>query len=189
MGGLRSKTEAFDFGYYGLFRFLTPHYNWRMVDRFYSWVGQTIRSHTAVDLDRYDRRPSVVAHSLGSWIVGYAMLKHADLRFDKLILAGSILPRDFDWGTLFARDQVGFVRNECGLSDPWPRWARRLVGYSGTGGSEGFDWFGNLVENVPCEWFGHSDSLMRQHIERCWIPTLCQRPSPLVVRHGREIHD
>src|SRR6266478_3572019 len=47
--------------------------------------------------------------------------------------------------------------------------------------SEGFEWAGGAVENVPCEWFGHSDSLMQQHIERHWIPALNRSPSPLVL--------
>jgi hypothetical protein len=117
------------------------------------------------------------------------MLKFEDVRFDKLIFAGSILPRDFDWGTLFTRDQVAFVRNEFGQKDPWPTWAGRFVARSGTGGSEGFEWFGNAVENLRFEWFGHSDSLMRPHIERYWIPFLLRPPSPLALLHGREIQD
>src|SRR5437879_4456953 len=99
------------------------------------------------------------------------------------------LPRDFDWGTLFARDQVASVRNECGQKDPWPKWASRLVTRTGTGGSEGFEWFDAAVENVHCEWFGHSDSLMRPHIERQWLPFLRRPPSPLGLLHGRDIQD
>ena len=184
-----TQVESFSYGYYGLFRFLTPPFNRRMVDKFYDWYGSIVRSCPSVDLARYDRRPSVVAHSLGSWIVGNAMLKHDDVRFDKLILAGSILPRDFDWVTLFARDQVSFVRNECGQEDPWPRRARRLVAGTGTGGSEGFEWFSTSVENVRCEWSGHSDNLMREHIGTHWLPILRQAPSPLALLHGREIND
>ncbi|SRR6266404_2213731 len=189
VSGSPTKTESFDYGHYGLLRFLTPSCNRRVVDRFYNWYAGVVKSCSAIDLDCYDKRPSVVAHSLGSWIVGYAMLKFADVRFDKLILAGSILPRDFDWGTLFARDQVALVRNEFGQKDPWPTWAGRFIARSGTGGSEGFEWFGTAVENIRCEWFGHSDSLMRPHIEQSWMPFLLRPPSPLTLLHGREIQD
>jgi hypothetical protein len=189
LSGSPAKSEPFDYGRYGLLKFLTPPFNNQMIDRFYHWYASTIKSCSSVDLNRYDRRPSVVAHSLGSWIIGNAMLKFEDVRFDKLILAGSILPRDFDWGRLFARDQVASVRNECGQKDPWPAWAGRLVARAGTGGASGFDWFGTAVQNVTCDWFGHSDSLMRPHIENCWIPFLRQSPSPLALLHGRNIHD
>lgn len=187
--GTQARTESFDYGRYGLFRFTVPPFNSRLVDKFYNWYGTTVKTCASVALDRYDKRPSAVAHSLGSWVIANAMLKYEDVRFDKLILAGSILPRDFDWATLFARDQVAFVRNECGQKDPWPDWAGRFVARTGTGGTHGFDWFGSTVQNVRCDWFGHSDALMRTHIETQWLPLLFQVPCPLVVLHGRHIND
>src|SRR5689334_2435588 len=69
LSGSPTKTESFDYGHYSLFRFLTPRCNRRMVDRFYNWYAEVVKSCSAVDLECYDRRPSVVAHSLGSWIV------------------------------------------------------------------------------------------------------------------------
>lgn len=160
-----------------------------MVDKFYDWYALKVKACREVDLSQYDRRPSAVAHSLGSWILGQALLKYEDMRFDKLVLAGSILPRDFDWATVFSRDQVSAVRNECGQKDPWPAWAGRLVGRTGTGGSKGFEWLGPNVENIRSEWFGHSDALMRPHIENFWIPFLFRPPSPLALLHGRDIQD
>lgn len=189
VSGSPSKVDSFDYGRYGLVRFLIPASNRHMADKFYDWYGNLIRSCPEVDLDKFDKRPSIVAHSLGSWIVGTAMLKFKDMRFDKIIFAGSILPRDFDWGLLFARDQVASVRNECGHKDPWPGWASRFVAKTGTGGAEGFEWFTSAVENVHCEWFSHSDALMRPHIEHQWIPFLRRAPSPLGILHGRDIQD
>lgn len=189
MGGASIRTESFDYGRYGLLRFLVPPFNRLLIDKFYDWFASTVKACPAVDLKQYDKRPSIVAHSLGSWIVGNAMLKHKDICFDKIIFAGSILPRDFDWATLFARDQVAFVRNECGQKDPWPYWSSRVVAGTGTGGSAGFDWFSTAVTDERCEWFGHSDALMRPHIEAHWVPVLLRAPSPLVLLHGREIRD
>jgi hypothetical protein len=189
MSGSRTEVESFDYDYYGLPRFLIPGFNSRLVDRFYNEYWAMVKSHPSVSLDHFDRRPSAVAHSLGSWILGNAMLKFEDIKFDKLILAGSILPRDFDWSILLARDQVAMVRNECGQRDPWPGWAGRLVARSGTGGRDGFDWLGSVVDNARCEWFGHSDALMRPHIERIWLPFLRRTPSPLGLLHGCDIQD
>jgi pimeloyl-ACP methyl ester carboxylesterase len=180
------QLDAYDYGHYGLARLLIPGFNSRQIDHFYEWYSQMLRHHNSVDLNRYDKRPSVVAHSFGSWIVGYAMLKYEDIKFDKIILFGCILPRDFDWGRLFARDQVAFVRNECGLKDPWPKWASRFVRRAGRAGFEGFDWFSNAVENVFLE-FGHSDAQRRKHIGEYWRPFLFQQPSPLGLLHGRNI--
>jgi hypothetical protein len=186
---LTSPCESFDYGRYGLFRFVIPPFNAQVVDRFYDWYSTQVTRHREVDLSWHDKRPSVVAHSLGSWILGQALLKYDDMRFDKVVLAGSILPRNFDWSTVFSRDQVSVVRNECGEKDPWPAWAGRLVRRAGVGGSKGFEWFGPNIDNVLCEWFGHSDSLMRPHIENCWVPFLTKPPSPLALMHGRDIHD
>jgi pimeloyl-ACP methyl ester carboxylesterase len=140
MSGTAMQLDAYDYGYYGLPRLLSPGFNSRKIDEFYEWYSRVVRDHDSVDLRLYDKRPSVVAHSFGTWIVGYAMLKYEDIRFDKMILIGCI-PRNFDWGKLFARDQVASVRNECGLKDPWPRWAGRLVSGAGDAGTAGFDWF------------------------------------------------
>lgn len=182
-------AESFNYGSYGVGRFLIPGCNQRKVDAFYRWYGEKVKSCREVELECYDRRPSVVAHSFGTWIVGQAMLKFEDIRFDKMVLAGSVLPRDFDWGTVFARDQVALVRNECGQKDPWPGWAKRLVAGTGTAGCEGFEWWNSMVENHRCEFFGHSDGLMRTHIEAHWRPFLQRAPSPMMLQQGREIQD
>jgi pimeloyl-ACP methyl ester carboxylesterase len=187
ISSLRCQTGAFDYGSYSTLRFLNPRSNAKLVDKFYEWIFSIIKSCRRVDLETYDKRPSVVAHSLGTWIVGNAMLKHDDLRFDKLIFAGSILPRDFDWATLFMRDQVSFVHNEVGGQDPWPWWASHLVPGTGTSGSKGFESFSTVVHNVDKNLFRHSDSTVQAHIENNWIPVLRRRPSPLVLRHGHEV--
>ena len=118
ISGSPTKVESFDYGVYGLIKFLTPAQNRKMADTYYQWYAETVKGCPGVDLKQYDQRPSIVAHSLGSWIVGMAMLKFDDIRFDKIVLAGSILPTDFDWCTLFARDQVFAVRNEHSKADP-----------------------------------------------------------------------
>lgn len=189
LSGSTTRVESFDYGTYSLWRFLTPGCNERLVDRFYDWYSTTLRAHSSIDLKQFDQRPCAVAHSLGSWILGNAMQKFEDVQFDKIILAGSILPSDFDWSSLLAKDQVATVRNECGQDDPWPWWAGRLIARAGTGGRDGFDWLGFVVENIKCEWFGHSDALMRAHMERFWVPFLERQPSPLTLLHGRDIQD
>src|SRR5438270_761881 len=56
--GSPTKTEAFDYGRYSLFKFLIPPFNSRLVDKFYDWYGTIMRSHAEVDLDDYSKRPS-----------------------------------------------------------------------------------------------------------------------------------
>jgi GNAT superfamily N-acetyltransferase len=187
MSGSPTKAESYDYGKYGLLRFLTPGFNDRKIDEFYKWYSGTVRAYPEVDLSRYDRRPCLAAHSFGTWITCNAMLKYDDMRFDKLILCGSILPRDFNWARLFARDQVAMVRNECGHKDPWPGWASRVAPGMGRSGSTGFDWFETLVEEQDYDEYGHGEFLCRRHIEQHWVPFFRRHPSPLAVRHGRSI--
>jgi len=186
--GTKAAVEAFDFGRYGLPRFIIPSCNKKKIDEFYQWYYNILKHHPQVDLERYDKRPSLVAHSFGTWIVAYAMLKYPDIKLDKLVLIGCILPPDFDWPTLFARDQIGSVRNELGLRDPWPGLAGKIVARAGTAGSKGFDWFGTGVENIAYD-FHHSDFPVRAHMENCWSPFLFKSPSPLALLHGHDIQD
>ena len=187
ISGSPMKVASYDYGKYGLPRFLTPGFNRRKIDEFYKWYSETIKACTGVDLRRYDRRPCLAAHSFGTWITCNAMLKYDDIRFDKVILSGSILPRDFNWAKLFARDQVALVRNESGHKDPWPSWAGRLIPRAGPSGSTGFDWFETLVEQHDYDEYGHGEFLYRRHIEEHWMPFFLRQPSPLSVRHGRDI--
>lgn len=189
LSGSPTRVASYDYGNYGLPRFLIPGFNHRKVDEFYRWYSEAIRACKEVDLNCYDRRPCLAAHSFGTWIVCNAMLKYEDIRFDKILLCGSILPRDFNWAKLLARDQVGLVRNEVGHRDPWPGWASRLVPGAGTSGSVGFDWFEVVVEEKDYDELGHGEFLDRGHIERHWVPFFRRPPSPLTLLHGRSIRD
>jgi hypothetical protein len=187
MSGTRMKLDAYDYGFYGL-QLISHLFYSRKIDAFYEWYFATIRLHGGIDPNRYDKRPCVVAHSFGSWIVGYAMLKYEDIKFDKMILCGCILPRDFDWATLIARDQVSSVRNEVGLKDSLPYLADLFVKGGGLAGSKGFDWFESSVTNAFFD-FDHSDAQRRSHISQYWKPYLFRRPAPLALHHGRSINN
>jgi pimeloyl-ACP methyl ester carboxylesterase len=189
LSGSPTKIAAYDYDRYGLFHFLVPALNHRKIDEFHDWYLEKINDHSAkVDLNLYNRRPCLVAHSFGTWITCNAMLKFEDIRFDKIVLCGSILPRDFNWAKLFARDQVGLVRNERGLRDPWPSWASHLPGM-GTSGSNGFDWFDAVIEEKIYDEHGHNEFLDKKHIEEYWVPFFQRTPSPLNLLHGRSIRD
>jgi hypothetical protein len=179
--------ESYDYGRYSALRFIQPWKNRQMVDRFYQWYGQTLASSPNVDSSAYDKRPSCIAHSFGSWIVGQAMLKHADIKFDKILFCGSVLPAEFDWDRLIARGQVGNVANECGSRDFWPYLAAKFVAGAGAAGSRGFTFCSSVVVNEKRDDFRHSDTLLRAHMTNVWRPFLLGRPSPLFVVHGRSI--
>jgi pimeloyl-ACP methyl ester carboxylesterase len=184
------KHRAYDFGHYGLFRFASHSSRQRKINEFYDFYGNLVREQgVGIDLTNYRARPSIIAHSFGTYVVGYAMQKYPDIRFDKVILCGSILPVDFDWSTLFHRDQVNFVRNEYGLRDHWASIVGSFIPDTGASGMEGFRSLSTVVSQERFEYFNHSDYFHRQHIENHWLPVLRKEPSPLQIRHGRNMHD
>ena len=84
------------------------------------------------------------------------MLKHRDVKFDKIILCGSILPEDFDWSRLLGRDQVGLVRNECGHKDVWAGIVEYFVEGTGKSGKSGFTFFGDSLKQERFELHEHA---------------------------------
>ena len=120
------RLDRWSYGRFSLLAFFTP---WSREAK----LGWLRRQY---DAETHDRRlliekgqaPSVVAHSFGTYILGYTLLRFNFIRFNKVILCGSILPRDFPWDKLIARGQVQAVRNEFGVRDPWVKWVRGSSG-------------------------------------------------------------
>lgn len=186
--GTRAKILSFDYGYYGGYKLIFRIFNYRKVDEFCQWYHENLREGN-FDNKNYLQRPSIAAHSFGTWIVGHAMLKYEDIKFSKVIFCGSILPDDFDWSAIFARDQVDCVRNEYGGKDEWPFLARLFDKRSRAAGTYGFKWLSSTVDNVLTPYFFHSDFLTEQHMQGRWREFLSHQPSPLSIVHGRHIQD
>jgi Carboxypeptidase regulatory-like domain len=122
----------------------------------------------------------VVAHSFGTYILGYTLLRFDFIRFNKVILCGSILPRDFPWDQLIARGQVQAVRNEFGVRDPWVKWVRWFVRGTGPSGAVGFTCQHPRLAQEEFD-FDHGDYFGLDHMEDRWVPFL-DRPLPEIPR-------
>jgi pimeloyl-ACP methyl ester carboxylesterase len=158
------------------------------IEQFLEWYTAKV-DELRLDLDDPYQRPSVVAHSFGTWFVSRCMLIHPEVRFDKMILLGAIVPTDFAWHELFLRDQVQSVRNECGWGDIWAGMVRNVVPGTGPSGRYGFkqrDVHGLTDHNY--EHFEHSTSFYKQHMTE-WVKVVSRPPVDLRVRHGAEIED
>ena len=178
-----------NFGRYGLHRFLFERSNEAMIDEFYEFYSDAISKEPDIDLDTPSKRPSVIAHSFGTYIVGGAMLKYPDIKFDKVIFCGSILPRDFDLSSLLMRDQVGRLRNEYGSKDIWAGMVGRFIANSGDSGRYGFTFQSKLLDQERFSHYTHSDFFRGDHTERYWLPFLLRPPLTLTTVHGRTISD
>lgn len=156
--------KPLDYGRFGLIRFFLP---WTRQGRI-PWFR-----------DRYDeiRRqvddvPSVIAHSLGSYIVANAIARY-DCEFRDVIFCGAIVETDYDWPTVIEKGRVRRVLNDHGGLDIWPRFARNILHDAGVSGVEGFSKnAGGRVINRSHEAFRHSDYFYEGNYRGAWIPFL-----------------
>jgi pimeloyl-ACP methyl ester carboxylesterase len=98
-------------------------------------------------------RPDVIAHSFGTWLIVQALIEEPTLIIGRLVLTGSILPRDFKWERISSQHQG--VLNHYAEDDRIVGFARYIIPRSGPSGSKGF--FGSEIEQVMEQGWGHSD--------------------------------
>ena len=163
------RLDRWSYGRFSLLAFFTP---WTREAKL-NWLRRQY------DAEIHDQRlkieqgqtPSVVAHSFGTYILGYALLRFDFIRFNKVILCGSILPTDFPWDKLIERGQVQAVRNEYGVRDPWVKRLRCFVRGTGPSGASGFTCKHDRLEQEEFE-YNHGDYFGIDHMEDRWIPFL-----------------
>ncbi|MGB7283340.1 MAG: hypothetical protein WBE13_13840 [Candidatus Acidiferrum sp.] len=142
----------------------------------------------------------LIAHSLGTYLMGLALRKRSNIHLGRIILVGCVLPRSFPWRTLTALSGTGYrfldVRNEVGRKDVvvWSAWAMswliRGLGVAGLRGFKGEEAFVHTLSSpgFPCphgsaccakihnmlsEYLGHSDAFVGSgYSEAFWLPYL-----------------
>jgi pimeloyl-ACP methyl ester carboxylesterase len=142
-----------------------------------------------------NERPHVVAHSLGTYLIGRALRKFPDISLANVVLVSSILPRTYPWQRLLPT-RVSNVRNEFGRDD----WVTKLVGWLhwlvrdlGPSGAVGFAGDATLihssenpldgcplcrtaparVHNIRLNEFNHSTEFLGDgHARKLWLPFL-----------------
>jgi hypothetical protein len=104
----------------------------------------------------FGSRPDVVAHSLGTLLLGHALQVDSTLNVGRVILTGCVLRPDFDWNKLIERGQVEAVLNHYGTKDFWVKIAHYFIPDTGPSGRRRFS-SGLPLLQVPADNFGHSD--------------------------------
>ncbi|HYP32818.1 MAG TPA: alpha/beta hydrolase [Burkholderiaceae bacterium] len=130
-----------DYGFFGLLSFLVP---WARASRV-QWLRDELRDL----MDRTGaKRVSLIAHSFGTWLALEVLeAENGNIRFDRVVLTGSIVRRDFPWGaTLMRKRWIQALRNERATGDWVVRAAElfsRLAGpvaaRAGASGALGFN--------------------------------------------------
>jgi hypothetical protein len=144
------------------------------------------------------RRPHVVAHSLGTYLIGNALRKFPDIHLGHVVLVSSVLPRAYPWQSLLRERPscVLQVRNEFGSADRVTRLVgglQWLVPDLGPSGAVGFARDANVVHtavspladcvycrtapvkvhNVPLKCYAHSTVFLGDlHARKLWLPFL-----------------
>jgi pimeloyl-ACP methyl ester carboxylesterase len=146
---------------------------WR-ADGFIESVVQAWQDHDEAGL-----AVTAAGHSFGTLVLGRALQRNPDLRLQRVILAGSILSPAFPWLELARLGQVGQVLNEVSRSDLAARFARFLPSrWTGSSGYAGFTDGSGTVTNRHYSWIGHSDAVVRLHVEKVWVPFLLHGALP-----------
>ena len=156
-----------DYGFFGVLSFMLP---WTRESRV-RWLRNELRDL----MDRTGaRRVNIIAHSFGTWLAMEALeAENGNLRYDRVVLTGSIVRRAFPWqATIVRRHWVQAVRNERATGD-WvvrgaeffSRLARPIALRAGATGADGFDQrLPALQEHVVAG--GHSEVLNIANYEK-----------------------
>lgn len=167
-------VESLDYGFFWALQLLWPPSRRKKIDWF---------------RDEYERvcvkfnvdRPSIIAHSFGTYLVAGG-IEIYDLRFDRVILCGSIVRQDYPWDAKLRDDRAQAVLNDYGHTDLWAR----VVAYAvHDGGQSGLRGFGNgasqIVQRGHPKW-RHSDYFHAKNYKDIWIPFLGgTTPEPLPI--------
>jgi len=156
--------ELLDYGNYWVLQLLIPPVRAKKVE----WFRKEYERLTA----NSKTRPSIIAHSFGTYIVANALLKYPEIIFDRLILCGSIVRRDYPWDRLLNRGQGNAVLNEYGGLDLSVKLAPWFITNTGASGAKGFQCIDPALYQRKRPLFGHSDYFFALNYEDNWIPFL-----------------
>lgn len=169
--GWKCRTNRWYFGKFSVLRFLIPRQRSAKVSWFRKEYDEECNDlETGVDR-KNNQFPSIVAHSFGTYILGNALLKYDYIRFNKVILCGSILPIDFPWEKILERGQVQHVRNDYGSGDVWSKRVRFAVRGSGPSGLIGFSATHERLSQFEYS-YEHSEYFDKGHVRANWLPFL-----------------
>lgn len=157
----------FDYGYFGLRQFLTPWARKKVYKKFQEFYSTVINSGEPV--------PSVICHSFGTKILYYSLKMYGVIKFDKVILCGSILNTKTDWHPFFESGQLTYLLNDFGTVDDVVTLSRFVMRDCGNSGKKGFskvpEKFRNSFHQKQNN-FGHSDSFLPLHMTENWAKVL-----------------
>lgn len=159
------------YGRFPFWKILFKRSRQKEIDKFYDRLNRFSEHYPNV-------RPSIIAHSFGTYIVSQAIINYEAIHIDKLILCGSIINHEYGWQKLFDDERIRRVRNEVAKKDKvvalfnW-KLMRRLVPNAGTSGIKPFkNDISNFEEQVFQGYTHSSHFIANMHCRVFWLPFL-----------------
>lgn len=171
--------------------FLARHKRSLVLNRFKSELDERVP---------FGASPHLIAHSFGTFLTGRALKKFPNVKLDRVVFTGCVLPRTFDWAAILKLNPRAFaeLRNEIAARDWIPRLARfsKFVLLPGFGSAGVLGFHGDVgdvhtvdtpnegcpscstpgarpakVHNVMLREYAHSDHFVGVgHAESFWLP-------------------
>lgn len=157
-------TYPIGYEYFDVFRFWCPFFTRKKP------INRILNELRGIQVKHRNDKVCVIAHSFGTYIISRILLDQSDVRLDRLLLCGSVIPENFRWDKIANLPADGVV-NDCGSKDIWPVLAKCTSWGYGASGTFGFkthivhDRFHNL---------GHSDFFNNTFIKRFWLSFLLE---------------
>jgi hypothetical protein len=171
-GNCKFIKIPWDYNQFGYIKFVTPFCRKIVYNKFQALYSNKASLYVN-DIDSI----VIVAHSFGTRITSYGMTRNKNIKFNRMILLGNILRRNFDWPTLYNNKQIEKVLVEVNKKDwvliiakaysllPWVNWI-------GNAGRKGFDKAYSFIEEKRGN-DTHSSMLKDLNsMENSWIPFL-----------------
>ncbi len=162
-----------------------PYHINKDVVKFRDWYFEEVKK-MHLKIDEPFHRPSIIAHSLGSWILAKALLTYSELKFDKIYLHGSIVPADFDWFKLILRGQVNSIICETSENDSIVKFGYVFTGKLKACGKHGIYQKSSFIKEVPISEYGHSTFQYKAHFKKHTLDRLYEVPHQLEVVNGSD---
>ena len=165
---------AIGYGFFDVFSFLLPIPGVRK-----KVIAKVAEELLTLSQDKGTKHISIIAHSFGTYLTAFALLRLPTLKIHRLIICGSVVPLSFKWSKLenclevIDPGQHGAKRviNDFGWRDYWPVMAHSVSCGYGSSGRYGF-------QTTPVEDRGHnkghSEFFKDDFVNQFWVPALSQ---------------
>jgi pimeloyl-ACP methyl ester carboxylesterase len=158
------EVEPTSFGFFHLLKFLVPfsYFRTRAAEEVERDIWEAMNKHQVQEI-------SVIAHSFGTFVIGWLLQNRPRIQFKHIIICGSILPRTFPFQFLDAGRFQSCV-NEVGTRDYWPIVAESVTWGYGSTGAFGFNRPG--IYDRFHHGMSHSDFFTEEFCKKWWVPIL-----------------